>query len=158
MAEDATIVRRPAGARAGLRIAVVMACVLYVWGAPLLRQVGGVRHPVLRGWQMFSGAGLDVTQARYVGVRADGAVFVDPVAAGVAEPGRRGRFQTYGDAREVAEALCGRLGPGADVRLAFREATRKGWRVKERGRVNLCAPAVSGDAERSVVTGAGRAP
>lgn len=154
MAEEVTGVRRIGGARAALRVGVVLACALYLWGAPFARQVLGVRHPAVRSWQMFSGTGLDVTQARYVAVRADGAVFVDPVAAGVIAPPPRGRFLTRRDARDLAEALCRRMGPGADVRLTFREATRKGWRVKESGRVNRCA----GVPDAAAVAGAGAAP
>ncbi|MFN7142960.1 MAG: hypothetical protein ACK4YP_04235, partial [Myxococcota bacterium] len=57
-----------------------------------------------------------------------------------ASPARRGRFVTHRDARATASALSGHLGRDADVRLLFREATRRGWRVRESGRVNRCAP------------------
>ena len=120
---------RPTGPRAALRVALVAAALLYTWGAPFARQVLGARHPALRSWQMFNGAGLEVTQDRFWQVR-DGAW--ERVDRGAILGPRKSseRFPDRDGARAMARRLCAMLGAGADVRLEHREASRKGWRVR----------------------------
>ncbi len=132
---------RPGGARATARVLVVAACLLYIWLAPVPRQVFGRYVHGLRNWMMFSGVGLEVTEVRYWQVLPDGGERplsrADLTAAGVKEP-RAGRFSDEEDALATARRLCRELGAGADVRFRLRKATRKGWQAQPGADTNQC--------------------
>lgn len=118
-------------------------CALFIWGGPVYEQVLHRWSPALRGWQMFSGQGLGVLQARWFAANADGTrELLDRYA--ILAPGEplplrpERRLKDEDAALRVARQLCKSLGPGADVRLELQSSTRKGWKTVIDGTTNEC--------------------
>ncbi|MDP2307205.1 MAG: hypothetical protein Q8P18_14360 [Pseudomonadota bacterium] len=114
-----------------------------IWGGPLCEQVLRVHSPALRGWQMFSGQGLGVLQARFFVVREGGAY--EPLdryalsARGAPLPPRADRrIKDEEAAHKIARKLCPLLGPDADVRMELQSSTRFGWKTLTDGTANEC--------------------
>lgn len=126
----------------GLRGAVAAAAIAWMWVGPLHEQALHGRVEVLRGWLMFSGAGLEATEVRFYRRDSDGADHPLDRYALLAPDGKRPRSLTHlkdaAAVKKAARRLCRKLGDGADVRAAFRVATRKGWKRQLRREENLC--------------------
>ena len=60
--------------------------------------------------------------------------FPDPRKA----PSWMWRIPHIGRARAIAVQLCAELGPGADVRLVARRATKQGWKTQFDGSYEWC--------------------
>ena len=144
-----TTIVRPSGPWAALRVAVVLACLAYIWLSPAPKQLfGRPSSDYLRMWVMFSGAGLEVTEVRYV--RVDNGVETqitraELTEAGIPEP-KRGRFTSEDEAVRIAKRMCREYGADADVRASVRVATRQGWKRTRGGKTNICG---GGGAESS---------
>ncbi len=134
---------RPAGPRGHARAAAFLAFALFIVAGPIGEQTFRVRHPVLRGWQMFGTEGLDATQARFFTIGAGG-VREDLDRYAILTPGqplpprKDRRIADVPAARRIARTLCRRLGAGADVRVELTTATRRGWTIAEDGATNEC--------------------
>ncbi|MES2642825.1 MAG: hypothetical protein V4850_25300 [Myxococcota bacterium] len=125
------------------RVVVFSLCALFIWGGPIYEQVLHRWSPALRGWQMFSGQGLGVLQARFVAVHADGTrEQLDRyaiLAPGEPLPRRvERRLKNEDAAHRVARTLCTSLGADVDVRVELRRSTRKGWTTVLDGTTNEC--------------------
>jgi len=133
--------------------AVVFAVVLaFIVGAPLSRQFLGVQTRHLRAWIMFSGIGLGAMDVRFYERRPNGSEReLDPFRAlGQKRPKKISDQRLRGNKAvlRVAQRICKRLGPGADLRVRGRRATQKGWVREFSGERNLCAGAAEGPARR----------
>ena len=134
--------------RRGLATCLVLAALL---GGPVLRQGLGVDHlagaptRLLPRWAMFGSVGFGLTQVRFWRIDAAGQPQdVDASAAlGLSfldQP--RGVWRLHGkaDALRLGDRLCRTLGPGTDLRVYARTATRNGWKREAKGTRNLCQP------------------
>ncbi len=110
-----------------------MLIVAFMIVGPFTHQVLGYRNPLFRPWTMFSGVGLHLADVRFSRRLPDGELipldhyqllgYPDWRKA----PLRLRNLQGTEAVRAVARELCAALGPGADVRVTARIATRTGW-------------------------------
>ena len=122
---------------------------LFLWMAvgPFYRQVLEVHNDLthyVREWSMFSARGIGFVEARYFQIMPDGSEqdldrfellgFPDPRQA----PDWLWRIPHMVRARNIAVQLCAKLGPGADVRLVARRATKQGWKTQFDGSYEWC--------------------
>jgi hypothetical protein len=132
-----------------LRVVTMLALVAIIWGGPFYRQVLHGREPWLRPWVMFSGAGLTATELRMWQVLPDGSTRrVDRYELLAPRrdppPHSLAHVADEAQAQAIARRVCKRLAPGADVRMRFRVATRRGWRTRIHGDVNWCTAPLPG--------------
>lgn len=125
------------------RAAVFGLVTAFVWSAPAYVQLfhGPIRW--LRPWAMFSGAGLDATEVRFVERLPDGSDRpLDRYELLATTPAQRAALAKVRDeaaARKLGRRMCKAIGEGADVRAYMRIATRQGWKRVLRAKENLCA-------------------
>ena len=111
---------------------------------PFYRQVLDGKSGVFRAWKMFQGASLGVIDARFFRRLPDGTeVELDRFEVlGYAKPRQAPLWlwcmRSETDVERVVGELCRKLGPGADIRVVSRHASREGWVPGHRGRRNLC--------------------
>jgi hypothetical protein len=126
----------------GLRALVTAGAIVWMWAGPMHDQVLRGRSEVLRGWQMFAGAGLATTEVHFYTRDAEGIDRTLDRYALLAPNGERPRSLTHlkdaAAVKKVAQRLCRKLGDGADVRAGFRTATRMGWKRRLGREENLC--------------------
>jgi hypothetical protein len=130
------------------RLRALAFAALAVWIAlgPASRQVFGGEGKLLRSWRMFADPGLGLLDARFsLRTAAGGERPVDRYAVlGLdlprAAPAPVRRPRGPGEFYALVRQLCGRLGPGADLRARVRVAVRSGWRTLDLGDRSLCAP------------------
>ena len=129
------------------RSVVFAMLVLWMAGGPFCKQVLDVHNsltPYVREWIMFSGRGIRFVETRYFQKMPDGSErdldrfellgYPNPRKAG----GGMWRIPHIGQARSIAVQLCTALGPGADVRLVARAATKQGWKTQFDGSQDWC--------------------
>jgi hypothetical protein len=133
-------------ARFWLRALAFVVVLAWIVGAPFYRQGLDGKNKHARAWIMFSGIALNAVDARFYQRKPDGTdVLLDRYAVlGMKRPSTprsrhvRGKHGTWG----ISKQLCQKLGPGADIRVDSRRATRTGWVVDYDLSENLCkAPA-----------------
>lgn len=117
---------------------------VYIWGTPFVRQVLHVHQPYARMWVMFSGVGKDVCL-----------VDLEQVVDGEREP--LDRFELFGHidrdrapgwlrfvrnrdpGKALAQRVCLKLGPEADLRMEVRCLQgNAGWAVVREPSTNAC--------------------
>jgi hypothetical protein len=134
-------VRQPAPLSKG-RAAVFAVALAFIVAGPLSRQFLGVKTHHLRAWWMFSGIGIGAMDVRFFEREPNGSESeLDPFdALGRKRPKkvRERRLKGSKSVLRVASRICKRLGPGADLRVRGRRATRAGWVHDFRGEHNLC--------------------
>lgn len=124
-----------------LRLAVFTAIALFMLAGPMIEQVFGVRTTFWRSWTMFSAIGMGVIDASFTRRDSDGALVPLDRFALLGEP-RNGKLKRIEDVDELAhiiKSLCAALGPGTDLRVKARQATREGWQVIVTDAQNACA-------------------
>jgi hypothetical protein len=130
----------------GLREIVFVVCAAFIVLAPAHRQVFGGEHPLPR-WEMFSGTALDLYEVKLEAPGDDGARhpidrfkvlgYDDPRTA----PSNVRLLTRESDVRSLADRVCARLGPNAEVYMRVRDATKHGWHTVNDGQTNVCKPA-----------------
>ncbi len=127
-----------------MRAAAFTVILAFMAFGPFYRQVLRGDQQIFRHWVMFSGIALGVVDATYRQRHRDGTeIEIDRFAAlGYAEPRDAPRsirlIKGRSGTDRVAEKLCRRLGPDADIRVTSRWASRQGWRPGYRGNRNFC--------------------
>jgi hypothetical protein len=108
--------------------------------SPAVVQVFGARTRLVQPWRMFSGRGDGICSARYYrgpdGDRIDRYALFGHTRA-TAPPAFR-RITTEAQARAMGRQTCGRLGPGADVRLELRCAEKSRFHLLVDREADLC--------------------
>src|SRR5688572_10962580 len=110
--------------------------------SPLHRVLGG-RSPWLRDWLLYRDVGVGLVTARFHVVSDGGEVTVDRFEVlkerrGVVSPISHMRGEE--GLERVCRRLCAALGPGTDLRVRARIATRTGWADIDDGSHDRCAP------------------
>ena len=118
-------------------------CAAFILLGPAYGQVFGGSVPLPR-WEMFSATALDVyevkleaqwgDQPRHAIDRFAVLGYDDPRQA----PASVRLLTKESDARSLVSRICAKLGPGAQVYMRLRDATRSGWRVINDGQTNVC--------------------
>ena len=132
---------RPAGSAVRLRLVLYMAIAAFMVTGPVIEQGFGARTAFWRSWTMFSAIGLGVIDVSFFVRQQDGTLVpLDRFATLGGRPG--GKFKRIEDTKELTALvlqLCATLGPGADLRVTARQATREGWQVISTDERNVCA-------------------
>jgi hypothetical protein len=132
---------RPAGGISASRLLLFVTIAAFMVAGPVVEQVFGARSAFWRSWTMFSAIGLGVIDVSFA-VRQPGGTLVplDRFATLGGRPG--GKFKRIEGTKELTALvlqLCAALGPGADLRVTARQATREGWQVISTDERNVCA-------------------
>jgi hypothetical protein len=134
--------------RRGLATVLVLTA---LFGGPVVRQgllidhIAGVPTRLLPRWTMFGSVGFGLTQVRFWQVDAAGektpvdrfaVLDVNPLD----QPPGVWRLHGEADLKRLGRHLCRALGPGTDLRVRARTATRRGWKREAKEAGNLCEP------------------
>lgn len=127
-----------------LRLLGAFVGLLLVLGGPIGRQVMGLPDKHLSQWVMFRGIGLTLIDARFFSRDAQGNLErLDRGELLTRAPGETPlafrRLRSVATVERMGRRLCSAVGPGADVRIVSRVATRRGWTPQFAGDVNVCA-------------------
>lgn len=128
-----------------LRLVVFLALAGAMIGQPLVRQGLERKTPKwVRSWQMFVGFGTDICDVRYAQVQPDGSRRPVQALEVLGYDSRREaprsvwRITSEEGIDNLGRRLCRELGPGTDLRVEARCASRKGWRPTHDGSEPLC--------------------
>lgn len=123
------------------RLAVFVLIAAYMLAGPVAEQIFGLRTAFWRSWTMFSGIGIGLIDVSFASQNPDGTLTpIDRFRLLGAKPdGKLRRIENADELAAVIQRLCTTLGPGADLRVAARQATSTGWQILRTEAQNACA-------------------